>query len=177
MFTNKRIIHNSLPVLFQNLFKVVDVIVLISGHQVGHGQDLGVVLVRFGLLGIEGIDVRLHQHIGQDQVLETSGSAWRPRLVVVLERLEEISVRFLEFHLTEMHFAAAFTNHAQDDRMRNGRLDVQRLVVQRLQLFVVFLSGVHLDLQGVNLQQLRPFLQVVLALLRSATRMQLLQDP
>ena len=50
----------------QNLFKLVDVIVLVGGHQVGHGQYLSVVLVRFGFLGVKWIDSRLHQHVGQN---------------------------------------------------------------------------------------------------------------
>ena len=50
----------------QNLFKLVDVIVLVSSHQVGHSQYLSVVLVGFGLLGVKRIDSRLHQHVGQN---------------------------------------------------------------------------------------------------------------
>ena len=49
----------------ENLFKLIDVIVLIGRHQVGHGQDLYVILVWFGFLGVEWVDARLHEHVGQ----------------------------------------------------------------------------------------------------------------
>ena len=50
--------------------------------------------------------------------------------------------------------------------MRDGALDVEALVVERLQLLVVLLRRVHLDLERVDLQQLRPLLQVVVAIVR-----------
>ena len=53
--------------------------------------------------------------------------------------------------------------------MRDGALDVQALVVQRLELLVVLLRRVHLDLERVDLQQLRPLLQVVVAIVRLGT--------
>ena len=49
--------------------------------------------------------------------------------------------------------------------MRDCRLDVEGLVVERLQLLVVLLGSVHLDLQSVNLQQLSPFLEIIFAVL------------
>ena len=49
----------------ENLFKLVDVIVLIGRYQVGHGQDLDVILVWFCFLGVEWIDTGLHEHVGQ----------------------------------------------------------------------------------------------------------------
>ena len=54
----------------------------------------------------------------------------------------------------EVHLAAALPDDAQDERVGDGGLDVEGLVVQRLQLLVILLRGVHLDLQRVHLQQL-----------------------
>lgn len=76
-----------------------------------------------------------------------------------------------------MHFSSTFTDDSQNKRMWNGRLDVQRLIIKRLQLLVVLLRGVHLDFKRVNLEQLRAFLQIIFAILRSATRVKLLQNP
>ena len=59
--------------------------------------------------------------------------------------------------------------------MRDGALDVQALVVQRLELLVVLLRRVHLDLERVDLQQLRALLQVVVAVVRLTAGVQLLQ--
>lgn len=61
--------------------------------------------------------------------------------------------------------------------MRDGGLDVQALVVQRLELLVILLRGVHLDLQRVDLQQLGALLEVVLPVVRLAAGVQLLQHP
>ena len=48
------------------LLEVIDIIVLISVDQVGHGEDLHVILVGLGLLRVEGVDAGLHQHVGKD---------------------------------------------------------------------------------------------------------------
>ena len=50
MLSDEGIVHDRLPVLLEDFLKVVDVVVLVGGNQVGHGQDLRVVLVGFGLL-------------------------------------------------------------------------------------------------------------------------------
>ena len=60
--------------------------------------------------------------------------------------------------------------------MWNSRLDMQGLLIKSLQFLIVLLLGVHLYLEGVDLQQLRPLLHVVLPLLRLAGQVQLLQD-
>ena len=62
--------------------------------------------------------------------------------------------------------AAPTSDNAHDEWMRDGRLDVQRLLVQLLQLLVVLLRRVHLDLQRVDLQQLGPLLHVVFTRIR-----------
>ena len=75
---DKGVLHDGLPVLLQYfchslkyfhlrshsyleyLLEVIDIIVLISVDQVGHGEDLHVILVGFGLLRVEGVDAGLH---------------------------------------------------------------------------------------------------------------------
>ena len=78
------VLHDGLPVLLkyfyhslkyfhlrshshlEYLLEVIDIIVLISVDQVGHGEDLHVILVGLGLLRVEGVDAGLHQHVGKD---------------------------------------------------------------------------------------------------------------
>ena len=50
MLPDEGVLHDGLAVLLEDLLEVVDVIVLIGRHQVGHRHDLGVVLVRLGFL-------------------------------------------------------------------------------------------------------------------------------
>jgi hypothetical protein len=45
---------------------------------------------RLGLLRIKRVDLTPHQHIGKNEVLEDLDSLRRPRLVELLERLEEV---------------------------------------------------------------------------------------
>jgi hypothetical protein len=78
--------------------------------QIGHGQNLGVVFKRLRLLTVEGVDVGLHEHVRQYQVLEARRPSRRSALVVVLERFEEICVRLLELTLAQMHLPAALCN-------------------------------------------------------------------
>jgi hypothetical protein len=49
--------------------------------------------------------------------------------------------------------------------MRDRRLDVQGLLIQGLEFLVVLLGSVHLNLQSIDFQQLRSFLQIILALI------------
>ena len=60
-----------------------------------------------------------------------------------------------------VHLAAALPDDAHDPGVWDGGLDGQGLVVQLPQLLGVLLLGVHLDLQGIHLQQLRALLQVI----------------
>ena len=60
MLSDEGIVHDRLPVLLEDFLKVVDVVVLVGGNQVGHGQDLRVVLVGFGLL---------HSQVGDHQLV------------------------------------------------------------------------------------------------------------
>ena len=62
MLSDEGIVHDRLPVLLEDFLKVVDVVVLVGGNQVGHGQDLRVVLVGFGLL---------HSQVGGQQLAFT----------------------------------------------------------------------------------------------------------
>lgn len=41
-------------------------------NEIRHGQDLRIVFVRFRLLRVKRVYAGLHQHIRQDEVLETS---------------------------------------------------------------------------------------------------------
>lgn len=60
------------------------------------------------LLRIKRVDSRLHQHVGQDQVLQTSGSSGASRLIIVFERLEKVCMRLLELALPQVHFTTTF---------------------------------------------------------------------
>ena len=61
MLPDEEVIHDVLSVILEDLLKLVDVVVLVGHDQVRHGQDLGVILVRLGLLRVERVDVGLHQ--------------------------------------------------------------------------------------------------------------------
>ena len=50
-------------------------------------------------LRIEGIDPGLHEHIGEDKVLETGGSTRRAALVVILEGFEKVGVGLFKLAL------------------------------------------------------------------------------
>ena len=58
---DKEVVHDVLSVVLEDLLKLVNVVVLVGHDQVRHGQDLGVILVRLGLLRVERVDVGLHQ--------------------------------------------------------------------------------------------------------------------
>lgn len=62
-----------------------------------------------------------------------------------------------------------YSPHTSDnshyERVRNGRFNMKRLFIQSFQFLVVFLRCVHLDLQSIDLQQLRAFLQVILSII------------
>ena len=84
VLTDEGVLHDGLPILLkyfyhslkyfhllyhshlEYLLEVIDIIVLISVDQVGHGEDLHVILVGLGLLRVEGVDAGLHQHVGKD---------------------------------------------------------------------------------------------------------------
>jgi hypothetical protein len=50
-------------------------------------------------LGVEGVDAGLHEHVGEDEILETGGAAGGTALVIVLEGLEEVCVGLLKLPL------------------------------------------------------------------------------
>ena len=62
--------EQAVPVGGQNLLKLPDVVALVGSHQVCHGQHLGILLVRPGFLGIEGV----HLHKGFRVEVSKSGS-------------------------------------------------------------------------------------------------------
>ena len=61
VFANEEVIHDVFAVVLQDLFELINVVVLVRHDQVRHRQDLRVVLVRFGLLRVKRVDIRLHQ--------------------------------------------------------------------------------------------------------------------
>lgn len=52
-----------LPIMFEYGFEFINVVVLVGHHQVGHGEDLGIVLVRLRFLGIEWVYAGFHQPV------------------------------------------------------------------------------------------------------------------
>ena len=68
------------------------------------------------------------------------------------------------------------SDHPHDERVWDGRLDVERLFVQCLQLLVVLLLSVHLYFKCVHLEELRSFLDIVHTVLRLAGLVQLFDD-
>ena len=73
---------------------------------------------------------------------------------------------FLTFLYKTLNCGGNTSDHSHDERMRDGRLDVQGLFVQGLLLLVVLLGRVHLNLKGVNLQELSSFLKIILPIIR-----------
>lgn len=66
----------------------------------------------------------------------------------------------------KLYQVTVFTsNDTHDQWMRNSRFDVQRLLVQCFQFFVVLLYGVHLNFQCIDFQQLCAFLQIILSVI------------
>ena len=78
----------------KDALKAEDVVLLVGGHQVGHGQHFGVLLVGGSLLRIKGIHCALHQHCRQHQVLEALYPPHRARLIIALEGLPHKSQSF-----------------------------------------------------------------------------------
>ena len=56
MFFDERVIHYALRVLFQDLLEFIDVIILVGGDQISHGQNVRIILVRLGFLSIKRVD-------------------------------------------------------------------------------------------------------------------------
>merc|ERR1719234_431596 len=177
VLSDESILHDRLPVHFQDLLKLIDVVVLVCSDEVGHSYNLVVILVRLRLLRVKGVDPRFHQHVGKHQVFEACGSARRPRFIIILKSLKEVCVGFLKFSFAQVHFSSTLPDDSKDKGMGNSRLDVKTLVVQGLQLLVVLLCCVHLDFKGIHLQELGALLEIILPLLSLATLSQLLQDP
>merc|ERR1719234_1570279 len=154
VLSDESILHDCLPVHFQDLLKLIDVVVLVCSDEVGHGYDLVVILVRLRLLRVKRVDPRFHQHVGKHQVFEACGSARRPRFIIILKSLKEVCVGFLKFSFAQVHFSSTLPDDPKDKGVWNGRLDVKTLIIQGLQFLVVLLCCVHLDLKGIHLQKL-----------------------
>lgn len=67
-----------------------------------------------------------------------------------------------------VHLATALPDNAHDARVGDGRFDSQSAGVELLESFAVLLRTMQLYLQRVHLQQLRPFLHVIRAILSLA---------
>mmetsp|Transcript_58376 Transcript_58376/g.133956 ORF Transcript_58376/g.133956 Transcript_58376/m.133956 type:complete len:410 (+) Transcript_58376:422-1651(+) len=168
--------HNRARVLLEDPLELSDLVAHVRRDQIGHRHNLGVVLVRLRLLRIERVDVRIHEHVGEDEVLEALHSPCDTRLVVILERLKKVVPRLFPLALRHVHLATTLSDHAHDLGMRYGGLDLQRLLVEQLQLLVVLGGGVHLDLERIHLEQLRALPQVIRTVLALARLVELLDD-
>lgn len=79
-------------------------------------------------------------------------------------------------HVTyNIYTCTSYDSH--DQGVWNSTLDVQRLFVECLQLFVILLFRVHLYLQSVDFEQLRPLLHVIETFLSETRLVQLFDDP
>ena len=78
----------------------------------GHCPFRALLTAKIGHLRIEGVDARLHEHVGENKVLEAGRPPGTAAFVVILERFEEVGMRFLELALSQVHLAAAFPDHA-----------------------------------------------------------------
>lgn len=67
---DKRVLNDRVPICFQRTFEFVDVAVLVCFYQVCHGLYFWVGSIRLGLLCIERVNVALHKHACQHQVLQ-----------------------------------------------------------------------------------------------------------
>ena len=67
---DERVLEDGAAVRSQHLFKLVDAASLVRVHEARHRLDLGVCAVWLCLLRVERIHVALHQHRGEDKVLE-----------------------------------------------------------------------------------------------------------
>lgn len=71
----------------------MDLAPLIRVDEIRHRLDLGVVFVWLRLLTVERVDLAARQHVRKHEILEHLDPLLRTRLVVVLERLEEVLTR------------------------------------------------------------------------------------
>lgn len=173
---NERVVHDRRPVFSQNLLKLANVPALVGAHKVGHRHNLRVVLVWLSLLRVKGVDLGLHQHVGQYQVLENLDTLETSCLVIVAERLEKVCLRLVPLLLDHMHLASTLTNNSHDTGVRNGRLDRETLLVERLQLLAVLCLCVHLNLERKDLQQMCSLALVIRSIIRLTRRMQLAKN-
>mmetsp|Transcript_971 Transcript_971/g.2771 ORF Transcript_971/g.2771 Transcript_971/m.2771 type:complete len:254 (-) Transcript_971:711-1472(-) len=126
---DKGVAHDGVAMCAKHLLKLANLVALVGRHKVGHRQHLRVLAVRAGLLAVKGVDLRLHEHVAHNQVLEALHAARHARLVVRLERLEEVGGRRLPLALRQVHLPTTLADDAHDLWVRDGRLDRERLVV------------------------------------------------
>ena len=87
-------------VLLENGAITVNVVSLVGIDQLGHCGDARIILVGLGLLRVERVDVGAHEHGCQDEILEHLYALQGASLVVIAERLEEITLSLLPIFCT-----------------------------------------------------------------------------
>lgn len=172
IFGDERVGEDVLVVLEDGLVRV-DVVSLVGVDELGHGGDAGVALVWFGLLGLEGVDVGAHEHDGEEEVLEDLDALEGAGLVVVVEGLEEVLVGVGPVFFAHVHLAAALSDNAHDLGVGDGRLDAEGALVQAFELLVVLHLGVHLNLEGVDLERVGALAGVIGAVFALAGSLEL----
>ena len=69
MFSNEGVVHDIVPVVFEDRLEFVDIVILVRHHEVRHGKDLWVVLVWFRFLRVERIDARFHKPVENENII------------------------------------------------------------------------------------------------------------
>lgn len=162
-------------VLLEDALVLMDIVPLVRIDQLGHGGDAGVVPVGLRLLAVEGVDVGPHQHGREQQVFEDLDALQAAGFVVVAEGLEEVGLCVLPVLLAHVHFATALPDDAHDLGVGHGRAHLEGPLVQDLELLVVLHLGVHLDLEGEDLEEVSALAGVVGAVLTPTGIVELLK--
>ena len=115
--------------LLENLFELLDVVVVECLNEVRHGGDLGIVTVGTRLVRVEGVDTACVEHASHDEVVETAKTRAIASLIVGLEGLKECLAGLVEVALGRVHFPANLLNEGDRARMRDCILHRHCLVV------------------------------------------------
>mmetsp|Transcript_18812 Transcript_18812/g.32345 ORF Transcript_18812/g.32345 Transcript_18812/m.32345 type:complete len:313 (+) Transcript_18812:204-1142(+) len=155
------VVHEPPLVLFQDAFEFANVVVVEGVDQIGHGDDLGIVPVRAGLVAVKGIDATGVEHGRHDQIFEASQPTPIPRLVVALERLEEGLAGVVEISLAHVHLPPQFLDEGEGAGMGDAAPDGHGAMVRRAELFGVLETRVELDLESGDFHDVRAPCSVV----------------
>mmetsp|Transcript_95788 Transcript_95788/g.254358 ORF Transcript_95788/g.254358 Transcript_95788/m.254358 type:complete len:459 (+) Transcript_95788:183-1559(+) len=159
---DERIREDPVGRIGQQLVDGLDVILLVRRAQISHGADLRVVLVHLRLPRVERVDGRQGKHVCEHDVLEHGLRACGvPGLLVVLERLEELVVGGLPLLLAHVHLPPTLADDGNVPGVRDGRSEVDGLRVDLLHPQGVLGERARLDLQRIDLQQVRALAHVV----------------